>query len=643
MPDKYEEEQIQEDLRSEKDEAEKKANTDKNLIEQIESEYSIAWDFTKPKIDSWAVRLKLYNNQRRDKEAIGDPLLFTIHQTVLASLYNDKLAVEFLAREEGDEEVAENLNNLADFDYDEMLKAEIDYEWDWDASFFGRGLLLAMEFSRKLKCPCPEVIDPMCWIRDPRAVSINGDIKGRKAMRFGGREVRLSKNEMRIAGIYSDFEDIKTDNTDAHSLVDQNSDLRSLAQGTGDVSKMKDLKGDNADLRLLEWFTTYKGEKLLVTLADDRKKIVRMSKIGNKYWPIIDRPLYPISHDWDGVSIPDLTEDKQRSRAIVQNLALAGVKTGQHPTYLYDSNKIKNRGNLNIDFNKHIPVDGNPTGSIQIVERQAVKQEVQWILDTLDQAAQRATASPEIQQGMQSENKRTATELNLQTTKVDTRYSLTAKIWGWSEKKFWRIGWYDLYKKHFKKDIDEKVIRISGAMGAKWRKLTADNIIALTDPDIKIESRILSDVKKINELQKYRLFIQDVAATDPQNANLRFALRKIGRLSGFSKEDVEQILPPNVDELTAEDENNKLDNEQRVDVQVYDDDFVHMVIHNKAAESPYKYAHIEAHKKAIMLKRVNPMMDIARNNAQLQNEGMESSPVEFMKQPAGAGAGVPTM
>jgi len=43
-------------------------------------------------------------------------------------------------------------------------------------------------------------------------------------------------------------------------------------------------------------------------------------------------------------------------------------------------------------------------------------------------ASQKATATPDIQQGANSEEKRTATELNLQSAKVDTRYSLSAKI-----------------------------------------------------------------------------------------------------------------------------------------------------------------------------------------------------------------------
>jgi len=611
-----------------------------SLIKQVEAEYTLAWWFMKPKLDEWAVRLKLYNNQKRDKETIGDPLLFTIHQTVLASLYSDRLGVDFLGREAGDEETAENLNAMAEYDYDEMEKDVIDYEWDWDASFFGRGLLLNFEFDRKLKCPAPEVIDPMTWLRDPRAISVNGDRKGRGAMKFGGREIQLSKLDLENAGIYFNYQDIKPDTSnDIRSLIDANAQARRDAQGLGDCSKFDKLTGDNATYRVLEWFTHWKGKKIIVALANNRKKVIRYTEIGKDLFPIIDRQIYPISHDWDGVSIPDLVEDKQRARSIVQNLGLAGIKLGLHPTYLYNTNLIKNRGNLNVDFNKHIPVDGNPANAIVPVERQTVKQEVQWILELLDTAAQRATATPDIQQGVQSEEKRTATETNLISAKVDTRYSLSAKIFGWSEKRFWK-SWYSLYKEHFEKDIDEKVIRIVGAMGSKWRALTRENIIANTDPDVKIESKVISEAKKINDLQKYRLFIKDVIATDPQNSNVRFALRKIGRLSGFTKEEVEQVLPPNVDEMKAETENDLLDKNTLTPVEVADDDFVHMEVHNKAADTSAKFAHIEAHKRAMMLKRVKPEFDLAKQRPEnpTQVAPIKSPGVSFM--PAG-GAAIP--
>ena len=600
-------------LESKKEKKEKKTDYSA-LIAQVEAEYQIAYRFMKPKIDEWALRLKVYSNQKRDKTAIGDPLLFTVFQTVLASLYADHMAVGFEGREEGDEETAANLGPTAEYDYEEMHKPELDYDWDFNTLFHGRGLVLNMEFDRKLMCPVPELVDMMTWLRDPKAKSVNGDMRGRGGMRFGGREISLYKDQMDKAGIYFAYDDLKPTGSDPFSLVDANERARHSAQGYDETSKgLQQLTGDNAEVRALEWFTNWHGKKVLVTLACGRSRVIRYTEIEDQdRWPIDERKCYPMAHDWDGVSVPDLLEDKQRARSVIQNTALAGVKTGQEPVYLYDTNKIKNRGSLNISFNKHVPVDGSPAGAVQLIDRQQVKSEVDWILNVLDAAAQKATATPDIQQGANSGGSNTATETNLQASKVDTRYSLTAKIWGWSEKEFWR-KWYQLYKRHFNDGIDEKVIRINGAMGPKWRKLTRENIVANIDPDIKVESKSITDAQRINKLQGYRLWFKDVMATDPQSANTRFALRMIGELSGLKKDEVDQVLPPSVDEMKAEDENETLSDNKLVKVDVTDDDFVHMEMHNKAADTPAKMAHIKAHRKAMMIKRANPALDMAKN------------------------------
>lgn len=574
------------------------------LIKQVESEYTLGYWFMKPKWDEWALRLKLYNNQKRDKTAVGDPLLFTIHQTVLASLYDDRLMISFEPRETGDDDTAENLNDMATYDYDEMQKDIVDYTWDWDASFFGRGLVMLMEFDREKMTPVPENLDPMTIIRDPRAKSVNGDMKGRGRARFIGREIRLSKGDMDEAGVYFNCSDLKPDGTDITSLIDRNEMARQEAQGYSNTSKFQgELKGDNATNRCLEWFTNYKGKLVLVTLADNRKKVIRYKEFKTKNIPIIDRSLYPIANDWDGVSIPDLVEDKQRARAKLTNLGLKMAEASLYPMYLFDTNRIKNKADLNYEQNKFIGVDGNPTGSVQIMAKDSIKQDVGFIMQTLDTAAQKATATPDIQQGQTSGDKRTATELNLINNKVDTRYSLSAKIFGWSERRYWQ-QWYMLYKTHFKADIDEKIIRISGALGPIFRPLRRENLIAQVDPDVKIESRVLSEAKNFNKLQQFRAYVQMIAQ-DP-NANLRYAMKTLGKLSGLKKDEISQILPPTIDELIAEEENEMLEKNEIVNVQATDDHVIHMQIHNTLSDTPAKYAHIKAHKTAMVLKKTNP-------------------------------------
>ena len=194
-----------------KDEEKSKAVDYSSLTRQCKKEYDVAYKFMQPKIAEWLMRLKLYNNQKRDKDAVGDTTMFTTFQTVLASLYSDKLNVSFGGREEGDDETAQNLELMANSDYDDMEKEQIDFNWDWDTCFCGRGLVLLEEFERDRKnnifLPLPENIDFLTWLRDPRATSVNGSRKGKGAMRFGGSEIKISKTEMEENANF--FDDIK--------------------------------------------------------------------------------------------------------------------------------------------------------------------------------------------------------------------------------------------------------------------------------------------------------------------------------------------------------------------------------------------------------------------------------------------------
>lgn len=146
------------------------------LARQVESEFNLGIKHMRPKWNRWVTRLKLYNNQKRDDAAVGDPLLFTTFQTVFASLYDDKLMQEWNGRDEGDDEVAENLNNLSADKWETMEMDQFTHDFEWDAGFFGRSIADLSEFDRdEDQTTVPFVIDPMTFIRDPKAVSVRGN------------------------------------------------------------------------------------------------------------------------------------------------------------------------------------------------------------------------------------------------------------------------------------------------------------------------------------------------------------------------------------------------------------------------------------------------------------------------------------
>jgi hypothetical protein len=610
------------DIKDDKKEKDSILKSYDGLLAQVQEEYDVAYKFMKPKIDEWKMRLKLYNNQKRDKEAVGDTTMFTTFQTVLASLYDDKLTSVFSGREEGDDETAENLNQLAKNDYDEMGKDQVDFNWDWDTCFCGRGLLLMEEFKRdpdnNVFYPLPENIDFLTFLRDPRATSVNGDASGKGAMRFGGNDIKMGKEEMKNNSNF--FKSIKWNElkygTNTQNLVTDAKESRDEAQGRQNEKKATEADlGANAEYDVTQWFTHWKKpdgsiKKVKVWTGNDRSILLGIKEYKRDYWPIVDRPLYPTSHDWDGTSIPDLTEDKQRARAVAQNLGLKAMKADLYPMYIYNTNKLTNRNDLNFDFNKYIGVDiktgENLSDSVMpLTKARPNLQLLDFVFQSLDISAQKATATPELQQGAISAKKRTLGELNLVASSTGTRFSLSSKIFGWSDKKFWQM-WYDMYKDNFAEDIDEKVLRIVGAFGAKWRKLSKKDIIANIDPDISIESEAINRAKQMEDRQSLTSYFT-LALTDP-TVNRRYGLKELAKVNGLTKDKIERLFPLTIDERIAEDQNDMLNQNKTVPVLPEDDHNVHLEIHAKAKETDASKAHIETHKKALSIKKIKPQL-----------------------------------
>ena len=590
---------------------------EKKLKIQCDGEFRLCFSSTEAKRTEALTRLKLYNNQRRDKSKVGDPLLFVVHQTILASLYEDRLSSKFEGNEEGDADTAENLTRLALNDHRKMEKDELDYEWDWDASFFGEGYVFLHEFDRKTKTPIAEIWDPMTTILDPRRSSINGNQVGSGAAQFFGREVGLTRFVLENNPSYFNLDKLKKDS--ASNEMDKTVKLaRRDAQGKQVTDEEENALTENYEYKILHWFTHYKGEKYLTSWANGRNLLIRFQKLNIDRWPLIERRIFPMSHG-DVVSVPDLIEDKQRARAIMINLGMESAKADLYPMYLFNKDKIRNPNDLNFGFNKFVPVRGNVDNTVQPIQKSVFHQQVNLILNILDVSAQKAIAAPEIAQGVQPRQNRTLGETEMVGAGAQTRHSLGAKIFGWSEKRFWR-QWYSIYKKGFKKELDEKIIRIQGPLSSEWRTLTPENIICNIDPDVYIEIASIAEAERKQKFADFSLLTQ-IAMQDPQT-NRRYVLRTLGKLSGLSFVERNFMFPLTIDEMRAEDENQNINDNKLPKVNAMDDDIIHLEIHNKAADTPAKLAHIEAHKIMLMKKKENPELFM-----QFQEEMQGYSPV----------------
>ena len=587
---------------------------------QIYQEYNLAWNFMRPKIQKWLLRLKLYNNQRKDEDRVGEPLLYETMQTVLSLLYGDRLEIEFKPRQEGEEDQADNLNILKDNDEDEMEKDKLDYEWDWDALFFGRGLCLMNDFDPISKTPIPTIIDPTTFIRNPGAKSVNGNRAGEGQMLFGGYEVKITKSMM-LANLrtesnpngYFNVDEVQRVN-DLFSLSGEEERLRREAQGLNDIYTFENSIIDNYEYRILRWFTHIVDEKTgisskyIVELANNRMLPIRMVKLEKDYWCIIDRSFSPIAHDWDGVSIPDLVEDKQRFKAKMINLAGDTAMADLNGMYLFHEGRFRKTQDFNFKFNKWIPVKGD--GSLQDaampLRTREVSNSVKYVLDYLTQSSQRSTATDSLMQGAPAKGDQTLGESQIQISAGNQRHSLTAKIFGWSEKNFWK-HWYFSYDENFAEELGEKIATIQGAFHPEYIPIKRSSIITgnTLGPGIGIESKMLSEAKKRSEFQALQGYIQMVVVDPAITSDKTYIYRKMGRLI-MSKKEVEKMLPLSIDEYQALEENKRLNEKELATVLIDQNHQVHLRVHDSAEDNPTTRRHIQLHIHMLMQKRSSP-------------------------------------
>jgi hypothetical protein len=163
----------------------------------------------------------------------------------------------------------------------------------------------------------------MATLFDPSATSINGNRLGRGAMRFGGRKIVRTKRDMEEHGGFFNLDRLETD-ADKSRELEQNKQARDAARGPDTPNA--DVKVQKA-YPLIQWLSWINGKRHLVEAAQGGKVIVRLHPLKTDYWPLVDSCIYPGGLTFLTPGCPDLTEDKQRQRAILQNYTLQAAMT----------------------------------------------------------------------------------------------------------------------------------------------------------------------------------------------------------------------------------------------------------------------------------------------------------------------------
>ena len=480
---------------------------------------------------------------------------------------------------------------------------------------YSRGIVDLSTFSKEdnIDAPIPELIDPSTFLIDPSAGSINGNASGHGGARFLGRIVGMTKYEMESIDGFYDLD--RLESSQGEDLLTKADVARRKARGsnTSSVSQGKGIT--NRKYHVLVWDTHFalggKDKKYRVWLANDNELMIRHEELECKRWTYVSKAFNPIPRSFWGTSLFDIVGDKQRMKAILLNLGLETLIETLYPSMAFDKNKVQNKSSLSYK-KKWIGVDGDPRAVVAPVRPVSIDANfLSMMRDEIDSNAQRATGTPEMQQGVMMTGDKTKYELEQVQRGVSSRRQLAITHLIWGEADYYR-RWYEMYEQYLGKDVDAKVLAVKGVNGINYKTVFRKDLITDKFPRLFITSKKIVDAQNRTKLID-RMQLANFVLQDPES-NRRYYIERLLKFAGMDSDEVTAILPKTADEIKALTENAILDKDTftdmetgfNVEVSAEDNHQVHLRLHEKALKTNALEAHVSAHRQALFLKKSNP-------------------------------------
>ncbi len=596
-----------------------------NVIEQVNREYELSIDTVRQKREVFRQRFKLYNDQNKDPEKISINLVYATIQSILATTYDDEILVQFLWRTTADQDTAEIWNNLAKFDQDEMWLDKIYHKLQKNRWLTWVWIRVMNSWNEETNTPTTQVIDTLSWIPDPNWSYSAQDF------RWHWFEIQRTKNELKNDKMYFNVNKIWNKVEEERERT-----KREKKQTAGLIYQDEKFSWDNTLCNIYNHYTTINWEKYWIALANNRSELVWIHKLE----PVLDvekkdpsKIPFPIvlnyfdPEEWNPYwnSLIDLLEDKQRMQSKFANLMMRkAVREWLGNNILYDKNLIPNRTDLTrpslwpkliwVDWRKgaiswamiEMPTASVPASNFNLFD---------FIQQNASLASWLDTRSLWVSVGQNI----TATEAQQIQANANLRLILLNKVNFWGEKEFWKL-WYREYKANFKK---EKYIRIKTWLWIKPISIKQDKFDTQIDPDIKISSKAEVKTRRKQEWANLMALLPLIE----QNPNIPeisklFYLRNILKYNWVDNELIEIYVPPTVDEKTAYEELNLLNNNELwkpLIPSLDQDHLAYIIIYSQALNTDAKYTAIEARWEAYKASKQQAQQQQQQGRTAVQN------------------------
>lgn len=585
------------------------AGISSELIQLVIKQKRMARIATEKKRQLFRNRQQLFVNIDKDDTKVSVNLIRSLKNTMLSLYYQDQLSVVFSSRNIFDWEQADNLNKVAEHDYDEMDMDMWDYDNQGNRIEYWVGIRVMTGWDENNNVPKFKVFHPMAMFPDPKGyLHINN-------FDFIWFECEVDPEEVK-------------NNKDFYNL-DQYSAYVSSTMQQNNTAQMQYREIDNQDgtntstetqkATIYYHYTMWKGKPVQIVTANE-ETIILSAKIieplvykeSNKHkkikFPVALNYFEPRKWDPRGICLYDIAEDKQKFMTLFYNLmAIKAQREALGGKFFVDANIYKaNKTQLlkPTVWPQYIPVDSNgaPISNLVYgVPQDPISTDVYNFPNIMKQQTTEDVGINDLTRGISSNSNETATEAQIQQINQNINLALGNKINSFGEKTFWKLRY--IYYYYYFSDKDKKYVQINRGVETMWDEVTRKEIIAPQEPNITVINKsdvIAQDMKqKADYMALYPMLMQNPMLPE---VSKRFMTRKVLKLSGLSRQEIEIQVPLTPDEMQAKQDVMFLNRNLPINVQdMNEDHYTYLVIYQSALDTPAKQAAIAARQQAYIL------------------------------------------
>lgn len=516
------------------------------ILTEISDQINLGLNFMRTRREKWRNNVAKYVDQDKEDGKVWVNTLYASTQLYVAIKYSDELSVIAKPRKFWDEEYADNITNLAEYDYTEMWLNRIRHAEYVDEALTGVSIRKKAPYDALRSCPMFESVDPFTWIPDPYS-----DYVTEARWNFFEREITV--NELKALKVDEDEAEAQWIDTEVQS----NRTYRNDAQGTSDVTD----NTLNKIVTVYQWFSYIEGKLYKVTVSNDLqelfefeevKPVTKEEKKSNRVsMKTVIRISYFSPTRWDpcGISMADLILDKQKAQSILMNLRLIDAKFNTFwQINLVNTDIVKDtteltRPSVNTKWIGANAGNQNLSNAVYPVPRQSIMADSFNVSQELVRQIQLDTGIDSRSLGVQWDKNITLGESQQIQANANVIFGLGVEVSSWAETDFWKYMWFRTYQENFS-NSDEKFVRLSNGFNTNQMVFRRDDFLGVEDIDFSIESKKkvgqMREQMKIQFAAKLPMILQD---PNVPKITKSIAFQYSLKLDGHSRE-MQQILNP---------------------------------------------------------------------------------------------------